>query len=114
SFWSTVASMPTARAALAAVTGADGRIYAIGGFSATRGFVNTVEAYTPSTNSWSTVAPMPTPRALLAATTGPDGRIYAIGGVNFASTLVRKSTGLNSSHDKMSNAARCFSRRHAL
>jgi hypothetical protein len=34
--------MPTARKGLAAVRGADGRIFAIGGM-----FVSTVEAYTP-------------------------------------------------------------------
>ncbi|HLJ92627.1 MAG TPA: kelch repeat-containing protein [Gemmataceae bacterium] len=87
SSWATVASLPTARAALAAATGLDGRIYAMGGFSAYGGFVNTVEAYNAITNTWSTVAPMPTARADLAATTGADGRIYAIGGVNFSGLL---------------------------
>jgi N-acetylneuraminic acid mutarotase len=81
--WSAVAPMPTARVNLAATTGPDGRIYAIGG--CTCGLpgnqtLPTVEVYDPSTNRWSTAAPMPTPRADLAATTGPDGRIYAIGG----------------------------------
>jgi N-acetylneuraminic acid mutarotase len=71
--------MPTARAALAAVTGTDGRIYAIGGSNAGGDF-NTVEAYTPATNSWATVAPMSTARNVLAAITGPDGHIYAVGG----------------------------------
>jgi N-acetylneuraminic acid mutarotase len=78
--WSTVAPMPTARIALAAATGPDGRIYAIGGFNGVA--LNTVEAYRPRTNTWSTVASMPTARIALAAATGPDGRIYAIGGWN--------------------------------
>jgi hypothetical protein len=43
--WTTVASMPTARTNLPAVTGPDGRIYAIGGFDGST-IVNTVEAYT--------------------------------------------------------------------
>ncbi|MEP6860210.1 MAG: kelch repeat-containing protein [Deltaproteobacteria bacterium] len=77
--WSTVAPMPTARDRLAAVAGADGLIYAIGGMSST-GASNAVEAYDPMTDSWSTRAAMPTPRFELAAVLGTDGRIYAIGG----------------------------------
>jgi N-acetylneuraminic acid mutarotase len=84
--WATVASMPTVRDYLAAATGLDGRIYAIGGDTGTDVVsgdpivVNTVGAYTPEANSWATVAPMPTGRHEIAAATGPDGRIYAIGG----------------------------------
>jgi N-acetylneuraminic acid mutarotase len=59
--WTLVAPMPTAREALAAVTGADGRIYAIGGSRTPFGFqdsnvpraVRTVEIYDPRTNRWS-------------------------------------------------------------
>jgi hypothetical protein len=72
--------MPTARNDLAAATGHDGRIYAIGGNTTNGTVLNTVEAYTPGSNSWAAVAPMPTARNDLAAATGPDGRIYAIGG----------------------------------
>lgn len=78
--WATVASMPTARSGLAAATGSDGRIYAIGGYSSKGVGVSSVDAYTPSTNRWATVAPLPTARGGLAAATGSDGRIYAIGG----------------------------------
>jgi Bacterial Ig-like domain (group 3)/Kelch motif/Beta-propeller repeat len=76
--WATVANIPTARDHLAAATGPDGRIYAIGGVSLSGS--NVVEAYDPTTNTWATVASMPTGRWSLAAVTGPDGRIYAIGG----------------------------------
>lgn len=76
--WQTVADMPTARFNLAAAAGKDGRIYAIGGGA--DAVLNTVEAYTPSTNRWTTVASMPTKRGGLSAVTGLDGRIYAIGG----------------------------------
>src|SRR2546427_476234 len=79
SFWSTVAPMPTARSDLAAARGTDGRIYAIGGHADSLP-LNTVEAYSPNTNTWSTVAPMSTPRAYLAAAAGSDGRIYVFGG----------------------------------
>jgi N-acetylneuraminic acid mutarotase len=77
--WAAVAPMPTARYALAAATGPDGRIYAIGG-SGLSGPLSTVEVYTPSTNSWSTVASMSTARDALAATTGAKEQIYVIGG----------------------------------
>lgn len=76
--WTVRASLPTRRDSLAAATGSDGRIYAIGGCYSTP--LSTVEAYTPSTNSWTAVAPMPTARCELAAVAAPDGRIYALGG----------------------------------
>src|SRR5262249_26485077 len=60
--------------------GPDGRIYAIGGATTTGFALNTVEAYTPATNTWTTLDNLPTPRKGLAAATGPDGRICAIGG----------------------------------
>jgi hypothetical protein len=73
--------MPTARYDLAAVTGLDGRIYAMGGLRQDgTNKANTVEAYDPSTNTWSAVSPMPTARGSLAAAIAPNGRIYAIGG----------------------------------
>lgn len=77
--WGSVAPMPTPRSGLAAVTGPDGRVYAIGGYGEYSP-VATVERYDPARNVWDSLAPMPTARNLLAAATGPDGRIYAIGG----------------------------------
>ena len=74
--WSPVASMPTARTFIAAATGADGRIYTLGGSPA----LATVEVYTPSTNAWVTGPSMAVGRYGLAAATGLDGRIYALGG----------------------------------
>jgi hypothetical protein len=63
--WTTVAPMPTARLALAAVTGTDGTIYAIGGEDwngFTRVPFSNMEAYNPATNTWKTLASMPTAR----------------------------------------------------
>src|SRR5213075_3082754 len=77
--WSTVAPMPTARTDLAAVAGADGKLYAIGG-RVGGSASGVVEVYDPTTDSWTTRAPMPTPRYGLAVVRGTDGRIYAIGG----------------------------------
>lgn len=71
--------MPTARAALAASRGADGRIYAVGGMSDAGVALGTLEAFDPRTNTWQVLTPMPTPRHSLAVVVAGDG-IYAIGG----------------------------------
>jgi N-acetylneuraminic acid mutarotase len=82
--WRTKAPMPTPRGDLMAVAGADGKLYAIGGWNARNSSndaipLSTVEAYDPATNTWATMAPMPTPRFQLAgAVLGVN--IYAIGG----------------------------------
>jgi hypothetical protein len=83
-----VASLPTVTESLAAATGSDGRIYAIGGYSYGQALA-TVEAYDVHSNTWSVVAPLPTAREFLAAATGPDGRIYAIGGSTHDQTFAR-------------------------
>ena len=86
--WTVEASMPTPRGMLAAATGPDGRIYALGGL-ANDGNLGTstaiVEAYVPSLNSWTTAPSMQQARTNFAAVIGPDHRLYAIGGeyVNF-------------------------------
>jgi len=79
--WTTVAALPGgARDSLAAATGPDGRIYAIGGFDGSN-HLSRVEAYDVTTNTWSTEASLPVARGNLPVATGPDGRIYAIGGL---------------------------------
>jgi hypothetical protein len=70
--------MPTGRVELGVVTGADGLIYAIGGYSGVA--LSTVEAYNPSIDSWTTQASMPTLRLEFGVTLGLDGKIYVIGG----------------------------------
>lgn len=85
--WTTAPSpMPTPRSSFAAVTGPDGRIYAIGGNSAANGALTTVEIFDPATDSWSTGSSLPAPIWGLAAAVGPDGLIYAIGGLAAAGT----------------------------
>ncbi len=76
----TVPPMPTARDALAAATGANGVIYAIGGENGAGSALRTVEAYDPKANTCATLASMPAAEASLAATLGPQGQIYALGG----------------------------------
>ena len=79
--WTPVADIPTARSNLAAATGPDGSIYAIGGYLVSGAGTSEVDAYDPTTNTWVTVASLPAPRDYLAAATGRDGRVYAIGGL---------------------------------
>lgn len=78
--WSTITSMSTFRAALAAAIGVNGRIYALAGFGPNLVVTNTGEAYSLATNEWNLVASVPTARAVLAAAAGPDGLIYTMGG----------------------------------
>src|SRR3989442_597350 len=75
--WTTKASMPTARNALA-VGVIDGVLYAVGGIG-TGGAVATVEAYDPASNTWTTKAPLPTARHRLAVGV-VNGILYAVGG----------------------------------
>lgn len=75
--WTTRASMPTARNALAAAA-VNGKIYAMGGWTGTENTA-TVERYDPATDTWTEVRPMNAPNAgLSAAVLG--GKIYAMGG----------------------------------
>lgn len=74
--WDPLPPMPVPRLGLAAATGSDGRIYALGGDRATR----RVDWYDPGRGVWGRGADMPSPRAAFAAVTAADGRIYAIGG----------------------------------
>jgi Kelch motif. len=72
--------MPEAVGHFAAVAGANGKIYAIGGRdTALHSYTDAVQVYDPSLNTWTLAAPLPAARGDLAAATGSDGTIYAIG-----------------------------------
>jgi len=81
--WTGVAPMPTRRADLAVVTGADGRLYAINGRTANGApslALRLMEIYNPAANSWVTgAAPLGGHYGGRAAL-GHDGRIYLMGG----------------------------------
>lgn len=79
--WTAAAPLGTPRAYHAAVTGADGAIYAIGGVDGAGNALTSVERLDPGTNVWAAVASMPTARLGLAACVVGD-KIYAIGGEN--------------------------------
>ena len=74
--WTTKASMPTAREALAACV-VGGRLYAVGGWNNDK--LKTVEAYDHTSNTWTKNAPMPTAREGLAVGV-VNGILYAVGG----------------------------------
>lgn len=85
--WTSRAPMPTARGWLAAVTGNNGKIYAMGGQvqpapSPDAARVATNEEYNSASDTWTTRANMPTARWNHSLATAPDGRIWAIGGSN--------------------------------
>src|SRR5216117_1827143 len=84
--WSTVASLPSPRSDLAAVTHG-GKVFIFGGCTGTGTVTNEVDMYDPETDTWTTgLEPMPTPRASLGA--GRSGqRVYANGGWDGASSL---------------------------
>jgi N-acetylneuraminic acid mutarotase len=85
--WSAKAPMHQARAGLG-VAAVNGKIYAIGGTTASGpyppdayagGFVGTNEEYDPETDTWTYRASMPTPRAYFAIAAYKN-KIYCIGG----------------------------------
>ena len=76
--WTQKTDMPTARSCLSTSV-ANGKIYAIGGRSASGAPLTTVEQYDPSTDTWTTKANMPTARLCHGACV-VEGKIYVIGG----------------------------------
>ncbi|MDR2700248.1 MAG: hypothetical protein LBC12_05510 [Nitrososphaerota archaeon] len=76
--WNTKTPMKQGRLDLGAVA-ANGKIYAIGGYADTIGFVGTNERYDPVTDKWVTLTSMPTPRNAFAIV-AYQNKIYCIGG----------------------------------
>src|SRR5205085_334434 len=99
--------LPLPRLGLGAATGADGRVYTIGGNgpenerdSNNEHDLGVVEAYDPSRNTWAcsrddassgcathSLAPLPTPRHRFVVVAGAAGRLYVIGGADLRGTL---------------------------
>ena len=80
--WNTKEPMSQARAGLGVVA-VDGKIYAIGGYTAREYFTpidmcGTNERYNPKKDTWVTLKPMPTPRTNFAIA-AHQGKIYCIG-----------------------------------
>lgn len=118
--WTTEASMPVARYALAAAS-VNGVIYAIGGTTAVNGQgpINALAVYDPVTNLWNSTVPS-TPATLTAGTAGQtlaplptgrwglhavviDGLIYAVGGAIQSSSGVNTYYGTVEVYDPVAN-----------
>jgi N-acetylneuraminic acid mutarotase len=76
--WTEKAPMPTARCGLGAAV-VNGKIYTIGGYRASIGFLNVNEEYDPVTDTWRIKSPMPTPRKNFGIAVFKN-KIYVIGG----------------------------------
>lgn len=112
--WDQVASLPTARGELAAVTAGDGKIYAIGGDDGPSTTLATVEAYAPSTNSWAMLPDGPTRRSAFAAALGPDGRIYTLGGKSTTSAAIATVDAFTPSTGMWQSVPNMFNGRYVL
>lgn len=77
--WKTCAPMSAKRAELAAVTGPDGSIYALGGMEQGAAS-NRVERYDPATDSWTEMPGFTQARLYHAAVLAGGNRIFVIGG----------------------------------
>lgn len=75
-----IPGLPTARDGYTMTTGADGRVYVVGGTKAMTSTLAPLEAYDPDTGVWQTLAPINEVGVGYGAATGSDARIYAIGG----------------------------------
>ena len=87
--------MPTARTELAAATGTDGTIYAIGGYTGVSTISNEVDAYNSSTTTW-TMSPARFTVTFSGPVTGVDAGDFSLatGGVAYASfTGTSSATG---------------------
>lgn len=71
--------MPIAGGQIAVVAGADGLIYAIGGYDGATA-LSTVVAYNSRTDRWTPKTPLPNATRGAAVAEGPNGVIYVIGG----------------------------------
>jgi N-acetylneuraminic acid mutarotase len=78
--WVTLASMPAARQEIAVAVLA-GEIVVLGGFDAQGASTDTVQAYSPRTDTWRLLAPLPAVNNHGAAATA-GGRLFAFGGTS--------------------------------
>jgi len=76
--WISGAPMPQASEDMPATVGADGLIYVVGGYDA--GYLSTVQAYNPRTNTWTMAAPLPAGTSTMGLATAANGQMYAFGG----------------------------------
>ena len=85
--WTQKTSMSTARRDLGVASGANGHIYAAGGFNnaglSSAGFTNILEEYDPTSETWTTQSPVPVERNDMGFAFNPtNGKFYFGGGYN--------------------------------
>ena len=102
--------MPTALEGVAAVTGADGLVYAIGGYDGCTPY-NSVNAYNPGTHTWAAKANLPNSLFDMAAAPAPSGTIYAMGGYDATLTHVSSSVYAYSTASRHLVIGRCDANR---
>jgi Kelch motif/Bacterial Ig domain len=73
------ANMPTGVALASTTKGVDGRIYVIGGFNNSLGYISSTQIYNITSDTWSSGAPAPVTLGPGAAVTVANGTIYVIG-----------------------------------
>jgi len=83
--WTTKAPLPYTIAQAGVISGLDGRIYVMGGYSGGSG-VTSASAYDPRTNSWSTLASLPVSVRGAGIAVDKSGLIYVISGCCAATT----------------------------
>ena len=91
----------------------NGKIYAIGGITASDKVVSTVEEYNPATDKWEKKSDMPTARAMLS-TSVVNGKIYAIGGIMASDKVVSTVEEYNPATDIWTEKADMLTARCAL
>jgi len=79
--WSTLAPMPVATAGSAAIKGADGKFYVIGG-TADGVVTNLVQVYDPASNSWQLSTPLPAAVTATAGAADAFGHLVVLGGAD--------------------------------
>jgi N-acetylneuraminic acid mutarotase len=96
--WTTMTSMPTARAGLG-VASWNNLIYALGGRNgATDGqgtIFNALERFDPVSNSWTTLSAMPTAVSDISATVAYNNKIYVFGGATGFNATTNTLTVVN-------------------
>ena len=94
--WIAKAPLHTPRGWVAAVTGRDGLIYAIGGSSGST-ILNSIEIFNVTTDTWTTSPyTLPVPTCGVAAAVDPNGLIYAIGGDKLVNNTASASSNVYS------------------
>lgn len=110
--WTTRTPMPTARYALGAVAGANGKIYAAGGWNL--GPQNAMEEYDAAHDTWTRKASMSSPRANIGMAAAGDGTIYVIGGYPGGSAPVATVEAYNPASNTWSYRAPLSGPRYTL